>query len=60
MIISKFYISDKIIVLNKQWITIHFDLMIEIKWDIKKFVEINYLCFGCYKGHTIQNLEVIF
>ena len=35
VILPKFYISDKIIVLNKQRIKICFDLTIDIKEDIK-------------------------
>ena len=36
VILPKFYTSDKIIVLNKQRITICLDLTIDIKRDIKK------------------------
>ena len=51
MILPKFKISDKIIVLNKQWITIHFDLMIDIKGDIKKLKKLII---------NVENLEDIF
>ena len=51
MILPKFQISDKIIVLNKQWITICLDLMIDIKGDIKKLKKLII---------NVENLEDIF